>query len=260
MDPISDVSVSGDPSDTPADGTNSSAAGQPDGQLEGTGLKQPQEETKEPPLFPGLLQEVSSDMVSQLGDRFLVIKKPLGGNLKFSLEDLYVSKSIRIVINNSENNIMDTSYIGRLNKKDIYIGEPEFTEINTLEVNPDDGTASTVTTKDYGTDVVHGITITNELNQVTGQYTIELMIELDNVYAHILKEDEAYYYIDLKKPKDVYDKILVIDAGHGGKDAGAIAYDELSYEKDINVQIVQSLKELLDKENIKVYYTRTKDD
>jgi N-acetylmuramoyl-L-alanine amidase len=83
---------------------------------------------------------------------------------------------------------------------------------------------------------------------------------LDSVYAPIVHEDEAYYYIDLKKPKDVYDKVLVIDAGHGGKDAGALSQGEKYYEKNINLGILLELKKLLDKENIKVYYTRTGDD
>ena len=85
------------------------------------------------------------------------------------------------------------------------------------------------------------------------------MIELDSVYAQIVYNDSAYYFIALKKPKEVYDKVLVIDAGHGGKDGGALSQGHQYCEKNINLDILLKLKELLDKENIKVYYTRTED-
>jgi N-acetylmuramoyl-L-alanine amidase len=44
---------------------------------------------------------------------------------------------------------------------------------------------------------------------------------------------------------EVYEKIIVIDAGHGGSMPGAVKND--IYEKNLNLQIVQKLKELLDK-------------
>ena len=57
----------------------------------------------------------------------------------------------------------------------------------------------------------------------------------------------------------MYDRILVIDAGHGGLDSGAVSKDGRIYEKNLNLGIILALKELLDKENIKVYYTRIQD-
>ena len=33
-----------------------------------------------------------------------------------------------------------------------------------------------------------------------------------------LQETEQYYVISLTKPKDIYNRIVVIDAGHGGHD------------------------------------------
>jgi N-acetylmuramoyl-L-alanine amidase len=107
---------------------------------------------------------------------------------------------------------------------------------------------------------MHGLTTESSLNQATGLYTETLLIELDNVYVHIIQEDASYYYIELRRPKEVYNKVLVIDAGHGGKDPGAISTDGKYYEKDINLKILLSLKELLDKEPIKVYYTRLSDE
>lgn len=84
-------------------------------------------------------------------------------------------------------------------------------------------------------------------------------IVLDDIYAHMIYQDMEYIYVDLRRPNEVYDKIIVIDAGHGGKDSGTHSKGEEYYEKDINLNIVLYLKELLDGTNYKVYYTRTTD-
>ena len=54
-------------------------------------------------------------------------------------------------------------------------------------------------------------------------------------------------------------KIIVIDAGHGGVDPGAIGYNG-TYEKNITLSMAKELKELLDKKGkYKVYLTRSRD-
>ncbi len=60
-------------------------------------------------------------------------------------------------------------------------------------------------------------------------------------------------------PRDVYDKVVVIDAGHGGRAVGA--NKQGINEKDIDLAIVLKLKEIFDNsdQNIGVYYTRTDD-
>lgn len=59
-------------------------------------------------------------------------------------------------------------------------------------------------------------------------------------------------------PKDVYSKIIVLDAGHGGYDPGAVRGD--IYESNINLAIVYKYtKDLFEQSDIKVYYTRTTD-
>lgn len=63
----------------------------------------------------------------------------------------------------------------------------------------------------------------------------------------------------LENTKENKYKIVVIDAGHGGMDSGAISMDQSTYEKDINLKILLRLKELLEKEDIQVYYTRQED-
>ena len=54
------------------------------------------------------------------------------------------------------------------------------------------------------------------------------------------------------------EKIIVIDAGHGGEDCGAIGVTGV-YEKDLNLIIARELGALLTNEGYAVVYTRTED-
>ena len=54
------------------------------------------------------------------------------------------------------------------------------------------------------------------------------------------------------------EKTVVIDAGHGGEDCGAIGVNG-SYEKDLNLEIATMLGEMLAKDGYAVVYTRTED-
>lgn len=93
------------------------------------------------------------------------------------------------------------------------------------------------------------------------EYTInyEIIIQLNKVYAQQIYYDRDELYIALKPPYSVYDKIVVIDAGHGGKDSGAVGINDYYLEKNLNLMVVEKMKRLLDRENIKVYYTRLDD-
>jgi len=90
----------------------------------------------------------------------------------------------------------------------------------------------------------------------TGGY---IEITLDGIYE--LKEsiDGRYIYLSFVDPHEVYDYIVVIDAGHGGRAPGATKQGVS--EKDIDLAIVLALKEILDNNdlNIGAYYTRTDD-
>ena len=213
-------------------------------------------EEKEEAGLPGMLDDIDMEIVRQLGEKLIIIKKPMSGHITMELQDIYINKSIKLTFNSSEPYRMKAEDIGRINLQDTYIGMPVFTEIEEVVSNLD-GSTKTVVARDYGKDIVHGISFSN---QEIESNIVELTLELDTVYAHSILEDELYYYIGLKKPSEVYDKIIVLDAGHGGKDAGALSKDESVYEKNVNLAILLEVKELLDKENIKVYYTRLGDD
>ena len=63
--------------------------------------------------------------------------------------------------------------------------------------------------------------------------------------------------IKMEKPHNVYDKIVVIDAGHGGDDKGNVK--GRLCEKDIALEVLLLLQEKFVGSDIKVYYTRTDD-
>lgn len=207
-----------------------------------------------------LLAEVDQELIKQLGNRFIVVQKPQGTKLLANLTDLYVKKSIRLTIEGMENNSINSNMISRVIDNELFQGIPNYTEIVNTLVDEEEGTTKEVITKDFGNDFGHGITITTNPDTTGVLYNADILIELDSVYAYKLYEDAHYYFIEMRKPSEVYDKIIVIDPGHGGKDVGAISKDDRHYEKNINLDIALHLKELLDKENIKVYYTRTSDE
>lgn len=86
----------------------------------------------------------------------------------------------------------------------------------------------------------------------------EAVLEFNSVYEITMTEDEEFYYFSLVRPHEKYDKIVVIDAGHGGMDTGT--YGGGTDESDVNLSVVKYAKELLDAQtDWKVYYTRLND-
>lgn len=88
-----------------------------------------------------------------------------------------------------------------------------------------------------------------------GYTRIEL--QLNKLYEHSAVVKNGNLYLDFYNPKELYEQIIVIDAGHGGDDAGVTLNG--AREKEITLKIVKSLKEKLDNTDIRVYYTRLDD-
>jgi len=86
----------------------------------------------------------------------------------------------------------------------------------------------------------------------------ELMIVFDNVEKEDDNEEEEE---EEKKHNDKL-KTVVLDAGHGGKDPGALGYEDneiVLNEKDVNLDIALRVYKMLKKEEINVYITRDED-
>ena len=84
-------------------------------------------------------------------------------------------------------------------------------------------------------------------------------ITMDDVFEVAMTSEEENIYLDFVDPHEIYDYVVVVDAGHGGNVPGATKMGVS--EKDINLDIVLELKKLFDAsgKNIGVYYTRTDD-
>lgn len=112
----------------------------------------------------------------------------------------------------------------------------------------------------YGTGIMKindGILDRIEIKNNDKQQT-QFIFNQKRITAYQVTEDEAYIYITLLRPKEVYKQIVVIDAGHGGSDPGAGA-NGLN-EKSLNLDISKRLWKHLEQDPaIKVYMTRMED-
>lgn len=86
-----------------------------------------------------------------------------------------------------------------------------------------------------------------------------IALELDQVFELEDSYEPGRLYLEFLSPHDVYDKVVVVDAGHGGHAPGAVRLG--ISEKNIDLAILKQVKKLFDDgpDNIGVYYTRTTD-
>lgn len=102
-----------------------------------------------------------------------------------------------------------------------------------------------------------GIIDTIDVTETADGHT-RIDIKSTTVYEFRVEEIDDKIEIKAYKPKQLFDKVVVIDAGHGGKDPGALANGLV--EKTLNLQITYYLKEMLDEDGtVQVYYTRLDD-
>lgn len=102
---------------------------------------------------------------------------------------------------------------------------------------------------------VEGNQVSSSSVKVTSGQRTQIIFKTSSIKAFKIVEESEDLYIKAGKPKDIYDKVVVVDAGHGGSDPGAGGNG--IYEKNVALSISLYAKEYLDQEDdIKVYYTR----
>ena len=156
---------------------------------------------------------------------YLSIPKSQNDEGGLRLEDLYVGRQIRVTVNNSERNFYKDDMI-------IYYGSD-----------------------DENQEVIQDV----EIKDLKKTDKTEITISLNGVYEYKTEETQESYIVKMYDLQSVYDKIIVVDAGHGGGDNGCGSRDSVCYEKMITLAVVKELKEKLDNTDIKVYYTRLED-
>lgn len=219
------------------------------------------------------------DSIEKLNDKTVIIKKDAAGKFMSaeSLKTSDVDRQLTININGiSEGEFTENSII-RINGTPLkkYTGmpptaTPTATPFPTITpVNSGYGTGrddvinslhDQVKEESGDTDIVRDIVISNSKKSLDGTYSCNIVLTFNKTYVYSIFEDEYNYYITMKAPKEVYNKIVVLDAGHGGKDSGAVSRDNNYLEKNFTLQVVLYLKKMLEKNtDIKVYCTRTTD-
>ena len=108
----------------------------------------------------------------------------------------------------------------------------------------------------YGTYDVKGTVAENiEVSTKGGNTTFRF--KQKRISAYEVTDEGDSYAIRVKNPKEVYDKVLLLDAGHGGKDPGTSGNG--MQEKNLNLTIAQKIAQKLQGSGIKVYMTRDSD-
>ncbi len=129
--------------------------------------------------------------------------------------------------------------------------------------NYNNGIYEVVFDGDYRKFVKDAILNINDHNFETIQVSVKedsltIIFREKSILSFNVDEDSENIYINALKPKSKYKNIVVLDAGHGGHDSGAMSQGYI--EKEITLDIVNRVLELLERDdNIKGYGTRTTD-
>lgn len=92
------------------------------------------------------------------------------------------------------------------------------------------------------------------------EYKAKIEFSLKRGYEVEVYQDASNIYIGFYEPKELFQKVIIVDAGHGGIDSGTFAVDKKYMEKKINLSVAKRIQEKLEQhENVKVYLTREND-
>jgi len=170
-------------------------------------------------------------LLQKISDRCVIIEKPAGTDNRWEIEEDLFHYQITFTVKGARGNLHAAS-VFRVLDRVLYYGSPDAEEIVT-----------DVSVLSY--------------EEETG-VTSEVTLTFDKCYYPEVEELEDYYAIHLTEYRDLYEKIVVLDAGHGGKDPGAGAENYRIEEADIVLDMLLDLKDLLEQNtDIKVFCTRT---
>lgn len=178
-------------------------------------------------------QESMDELEKLVSDRSILIKKPAGEMLLWEMKENLPYYQITFLLSGATE-VLEISDVLRMWNQVLEYGTLAETEL-----------LKEVSLLSY---------------EEAGAYTSELTLTFDKCYFPEVAEQEEYFIINLKEYHEVYEKIVVLDAGHGGKDPGAGAENYRIEEADITLQLLLYLKELLENNtDIHVFCTRTED-
>lgn len=184
------------------------------------------------------------EAVKQQGDACVLIRKQGAVVEQISEEMIYrkVTVSLRGTLTKED--------VYRVSGESLYSGEPDVPVVMIPEEEKDVPLIREPKTAE------EDVLLSLDVSEKDGR--TEVVLEFHTVYEVTVTEDEEFLYFSLVRPCKKYDKIIVLDAGHGGNDPGTSGGGVT--EASINLAVVQYAKELLDqRKDWKVYYTRLSD-
>lgn len=164
--------------------------------------------------------------------------KLAGESGEIFLTNDYMTKTVVLQLRHAQSKSVDKDAISRRYKSQIRQGD--------------------IIAKDSG-ELLRGMKVSAKRESDSNGFSVQVRFTLRSVTEPTLYETEDAYYILLASPRELYDRIIVLDAGHGGNDEGTITRDGKSEEKAFTLAVVEELRKLFDETNIKVYYTRLED-
>lgn len=202
-------------------------------------------EKEQEPAVPDITPPVSTaeptetkEIVDLQGD-YIQIQKQTAEGGKVYLSNDYVDKTLVLEVKGAQSAQVDMNGISRTYHGTVRSGK--------------------VQKKDAG-DLFRKMEVTAKQEAGKKTYTVQYRWVLRTVTEAVLYETEDAYYVTLQDPRKLYDKIIVLDAGHGGDDEGTSSVDGRHEEKDYTSAIVELLRQLFEQDGrVKVYYTRLQD-
>lgn len=203
--------------------------------------------------------------------KYIVIPKPDDKSRIATITDNYVYHTVFLDIEGDFLDYYHPDIIKRVSGEKIFKGEPEYQSVepylkayleDKLSVGSEEEEAfDEVIVKERKDNEEADPLISIKKTRIVGAMKgTRLAFTCNRVYFPELYEDEDNYYVTLKRPKEVFEKVLVLDAGHGGRHPGTSSFDGKVFEKDTTLRIIRFLKKNFDENNdIKVYYTRLND-
>lgn len=210
-----------------------------------------------------ILREASGQDIVIEGDKKLVIKGKLENEIpdetseKINITGLQIQpKANGTLIRVHTNKRIPSYYSSYKNGLLTIIFRKVNADINKLASIETKGLIKNIQVKNLGPDTQFEFSVskdysTSEVLNVDGSKDILITIH-NKVFSNAVDNDK-------NKEKWKFD-VIVLDAGHGGKDAGAIGINGVK-EKDINLGVTLALGKLIQKEmkDVKVVYTRKTD-
>lgn len=108
--------------------------------------------------------------------------------------------------------------------------------------------------------IITNNSVIKKVNVTSNSEKTYITVNTKKLQGYMLAEKDGYFTVKIDDPRKIYSKIVVLDAGHGGKDNGTT--NRGTKEKNLNYTMIYSKAKKYfdsDESDIKAYWTRTDD-